>query len=77
MISTALRKRLADGNNYGVCILAEEILSKMISTALRKLFGDREPPTDQCDHILLDNAELVRTVVFSIFWGDLVDSWKW
>jgi hypothetical protein len=42
--------------------------------ALRKLFGDTEPPTDPHGHIRLDDAEIARIYFFSLLWIDLVDS---
>lgn len=62
LIEASILKRLAYGKNYGVCIIAEGVVSKMSEKALRKLFGDRDPPTDPHGHILLDDAELSRSV---------------
>ena len=62
LVETTILKRLAYGKNYGVCVLAEGIVSKMSKKALYKLFGGKEPPTDPHGHILLDDAELSRSV---------------
>ena len=62
IVEATILKRLAYGKNYGVIVLAEGIVSKMSKQALYKLFGDREPPTDPHGHILLDDAELARSV---------------
>jgi len=62
LIQTTMLKRLAYGKPYGVCVLAEGIVSRMSEKALFKLFGDRTPPTDPHGHILLDDAELARSL---------------
>lgn len=62
LIETTMLKRLAYGKPYGVCVLAEGIVSRMSHQALFKLFGDREPPKDPHGHILLDDAELCRAL---------------
>jgi len=62
IIETSILKRMAYGKNYGVVVLAEGIVSKMTKKALYKLFGDQEPPTDPHGHILLDDAELARSI---------------
>ncbi|EAY12916.1 pyrophosphate-dependent fructose 6-phosphate 1-phosphotransferase [Trichomonas vaginalis G3] len=62
LVEATILKRLAYGKNYGVCVLAEGLVSKMSKKALYKLFGNREPPTDPHGHILLDDAELARSL---------------
>ena len=62
LVEATILKRLAYGKNYGVCVLAEGLVSKMSKKALYRLFGNREPPTDPHGHILLDDAELARSL---------------
>lgn len=62
LIETTVLKRLAYGKNYGVVVLAEGLVSRMSDSALHKLFGGRDPPTDPHGHILLDDAELARSL---------------
>ena len=62
LIETSILKRLAYGKNYGVVVLAEGLVSRMSIDALHKLFGGREPPKDPHGHILLDDAELARSL---------------
>jgi 6-phosphofructokinase 1 len=62
LIQTSMLRRLAYGKPYGVCVLAEGLVSRMSDKALFKLFGDREPPKDPHGHILLDDAELARSL---------------
>jgi len=62
LIETTILKRLAYGKNYGVVVLAEGLVSRMSNSALHKLFGGQDPPTDPHGHILLDDAELARSV---------------
>jgi 6-phosphofructokinase len=62
IVEASILKRLAYGKNYGVCVIAEGVVSKLTKNGLYKLFGGREPPKDPHGHILLDDSQLARSV---------------
>ena len=62
LVESTILKRLAYNKPFGVCVLAEGLVSRMSQKGLRKLFGGAEPPTDPHGHILLDDAELAHSV---------------
>ena len=62
VIEGAMLRKLADGENYGVCVLAEGLINQMATASIQELYRDGFIHYSAEGMIALDEAELCRAV---------------
>ena len=62
VVEGSILRKLADGENYGVCVLAEGLINQMATASIQELYRDGFIHYSSEGMIALDEAELCRAV---------------